>query len=238
MVVAVVLVVARPAQPDHAPTVYAAASLRNALRAVDGGVPYSFAGSGILQHQIERGAPADVFASASPKEAQALYGAGRCARPRTFATNRLVLITPRRGGSPAISGVNSLRRGGLRLAIGGPDVPIGAYTRTLLERLGLAGVLAANTVSEEPDVGSVAAKVALGSADAGFVYHTDAAATRGRTREIALPARAQPTVEYELCAVRRQGADVAGARAYIARITGAEGRRVLARAGFGLPPRR
>jgi molybdate transport system substrate-binding protein len=238
VVVVALVVVARPAQPDDAPTVFAAASLRNALRAVDGGVRYSFAGSGVLQHQIERGAPADVFASASPKEAQALYRTGHCGRPQTFATNRLVLIVPREGAAVAVHGVQSLRAGGLRLAVGAAGVPIGAYTRALLQRLGLTGVLASNTVSAEPDVSSVAAKVALGSADAGFVYHTDALATRGRTREIALPATAQPSVEYQLCAVRRDGADGAGARDYIARITGAGGRAVLARAGFGLPPRR
>jgi molybdate transport system substrate-binding protein len=238
LVGAVALVIARPAQPDHAPTVYAAASLRNALRAVDGGVPYSFAGSGILQQQIERGAPADVFASASPKEAQALYREGRCARPVSFATNRLVLLVPRDGTAKPLRAVTELRSGGRRLAIGAPGVPIGAYTRKLLARLHLTGVLQANTVSQEPDVAGVAAKVALGSADAGFVYHTDALATRGRTREIALPAAAQPVVEYQLCAVRRDGADTAGARDYIARITGSEGRGVLARAGFGLPPRR
>jgi molybdate transport system substrate-binding protein len=235
VVLVAVLAVAHSARPDPAPTVYAAASLRTALRAVGGGADYSFAGSGTLQHQIERGAPADVFASASPKEAQALYRAGHCGRPQAFATNRLVMIVPLHG---TVSGVERLRRGGLRVAVGGPGVPVGAYTRTLLHRLGLRAALASNVVSEEPDVSSVSAKVALGSADAGFVYHTDALATRGRTREVALPARAQPAVEYQLCAVRRAGADGAGARDYIARVMGGEGRRVLVRAGFGLPPRR
>ncbi|MCW3004771.1 MAG: molybdenum transporter, periplasmic molybdate-binding protein [Conexibacter sp.] len=235
MVLVALLAVARSARPDPAPTVYAAASLRTALRAIGGGADYSFAGSGTLQHQIERGAPADVFASASPKEAHALYRAGRCRRPVAFATNRLVMIVPAKS---TVSSVERLRRGRLRVAVGAPGVPVGAYTRTLLQRLGLTGVLASNAVSEEPDVSSVSAKVALGSADAGFVYHTDALATHGRTREVALPARAQPAVEYQLCAVRRAGADGAGARDFIARLTGAEGRRVLARAGFGLPPRR
>jgi molybdate transport system substrate-binding protein len=232
------LLLARPAQPDRAPTVYAAASLRKALRAVDDAPRYSFAGSGVLQHQVERGAPADVFASASPKEAQALFRAGRCDRPRAFATNRLVLLVPAGAGAGNVRSVQDLRRGGLKVAIGGPGAPVGAYTHTLLQRLGLERALARNTVSAEPDVASVAAKVALGSADAGFVYHTDALATQGRTRELALPAAAQPVVEYQLCAVRRDGADGAGARAYIARITGTEGRRVLAAAGFGLPPAR
>jgi molybdate transport system substrate-binding protein len=235
---AVVLVIARPAAPDRPATVYAASSLRTALRSLDQGVRYSFAGSGILEQQIERGAPADVFASASPKEAQALHHAGRCDRPRTFATNRLVLIVPAAARSGAVRGVQDLRRGGLRVAVGAATVPIGAYTRTLLARLHRSDVLRVNTVSSEPDVAGVAAKVGNGSADAGFVYHTDALATTGRTREIALPAAAQPVVEYQLCAVRRAGADAAGARDYIARVTGAEGRRVLARSGFGLPPRR
>ena len=79
--------------------VYAAASLRDALPALQKGPKYNFAGSNQLQLQIERGAPADLFLSASPKEAQALYRAGRCERPQTFATNRLVILV--REGDPS-----------------------------------------------------------------------------------------------------------------------------------------
>jgi molybdate transport system substrate-binding protein len=98
-------------------------------------------------------------------------------------------------------------------------------------------VLDDNTVSEERDVASVSAKVALGSADAGFVYHTDALATRGRTREIRVPKWAQPAVRYQLCAVKRDGADTRGAQAFIKKVVGGAGRSVLKRHGFGLPPR-
>ena len=232
--VLVALVVARPARPDHAPTVYAAASLRVVLRDIDGGVPYSFAGSGALQQQIERGAPADVFASASPKEAQALFREGRCGRPVTFATNRLVLLVP--AGS-AIHAVGDLRRRDLRLAVGAATVPVGRYTEAALGHLGLAQLLDGPRVSREKDVAGVTSKVALRSADAGFVYHTDALATAGRTREIALPAAARPHVAYQLCAVRRAGARTDAARSFIGRVTGADGRRVLVRRGFGLPAR-
>jgi molybdate transport system substrate-binding protein len=107
----------------------------------------------------------------------------------------------------------------------------------LLRRLGLSSVLSTNTVSQEKDVASVLAKVALGSADAGFVYHTDALTTRGRTSEIRVPKWAQPAVRYQLCAVKRGGADTAGAQAFIKKVVGSAGRRVLARYGFGLPPR-
>src|SRR4051794_17323213 len=80
-VLAGAVVLALPAGSHDAPTVYAAASLRNVLPGLDGAPSYSFAGSNTLQLQIERGAPADVFAAASSKQAQALYAEGRCERP-------------------------------------------------------------------------------------------------------------------------------------------------------------
>lgn len=224
------------AAAQAAPTVYAAASLNKALPAVDHAPKYSFAGSNTLQAQIERGAPADVFASAGQAEAQALFNEGLCTRPVTFATNILVLIVPK--ANPAgIRSVYSLRGGGKRLAIGSAGVPIGAYTRLLLRRLHLTSVLSTNTVSDEKDVSSVLSKVALNSADAGFVYHTDALSTRGRTREIRIPKWAQPAVRYQICAVKRRGADTAAAQAYIKKVVGGAGRRILKRYGFGLPPR-
>src|SRR4051812_1388414 len=84
-----------PAASAHGLTVYAAASLRGAFRAIDSGPSYNFAGSNALQTQIQRGAPADVFASASFTEARALFRAGLCTRPRTFATNTLILLVPK-----------------------------------------------------------------------------------------------------------------------------------------------
>jgi len=225
-----------PAVAQAAPTVYAAASLNNAFPALDGAPKYNFAGSNTLQTQIERGAPADVFASASPTEAQALFNKGLCSRPVTFATNILVLVVPK--DNPAgVKSVYSLRGSGKRLAVGTAGVPIGNYTRLLLRRLHLTSVLSTNTVSQEKDVTSVLTKVALGSADAGFVYHTDALSTRGRTREIRVPKWAQPAVRYQICAVKRPGANTAEAEAYIKKVVGGAGRTILKRYGFGLPPR-
>jgi molybdate transport system substrate-binding protein len=224
------------AAAQTAPSVYAASSLRDALEAVDPAPHYNFAGSNTLQLQIERGAPADVFASASPKEAQALFRANRCTRPVTFATNVLVMIVPK-ADRARLGSVSSLRRSDLRLAVGTAGVPIGDYTRQVLRRLRLSSVLSTNTVSQEKDVASITAKVALGSADAGFVYHTDALASRDRTREIPLPAWAQPAVRYQICAVRRDGADTRDAEAFIAKVRAAAGRAALSRFGFGMPAR-
>jgi molybdate transport system substrate-binding protein len=177
-----------------------------------------------------------VFASASPDEARALFRAGRCSRPVTFATNALVIITPRR--NPArVRSVYSLRGGGKRLAVGTAGVPIGAYTRRVLRRMRLTSILRSNRVSLEPNVRGIVSKVGLGSADAGFAYFTDYRAARSRLHVVRLPRRGQPPVRYQLCAVRRPGADTAAANRFIARVRSATGRRVLKRFGFGLPPR-
>jgi len=214
-------------------TVYAASSLRDVLPALVPAARYGFGGSDTLQLQIERGAPADVFAAASPKQAQALHAEDRCDAPVTFATNRLVLIVPRDGGG--VTSLDDLAQGGHRLAVGTAGVPVGDYTRALLAALGRMNVLRDNTVSQEKEVAGIVAKVALGSADAGFVYRTDGVAARERTRTIALPSGAQPPVRYLACAVRRDGARSAAARAFLDRLRSPAGRAALRQAGFGLP---
>jgi molybdate transport system substrate-binding protein len=222
---------------DAQPTVYAAASLRDAFPAIEGAATYNFAGSNVLQQQIENGAPADVFAAASTKEAQALYAAGRCTRPVTFATNEVIVLVP--AGNPAgIRSVDDLNRGSRkRLAVAAPGVPVGDYTRRLLAHMRLSEILERNTVSLETNVANVTSKVALGSADAGFAYKTDATVAGRRVKRIRIPKWAQPPVRYQLCAVRRSGADTAGAQAFIRRVTSRSGRRTLKRWDFGVPPR-
>jgi molybdate transport system substrate-binding protein len=216
--------------------VYAASSLRDALPAISRSPSYNFGGSNTLQAQIERGAPADVFASASPGEARALFREGLCSRPVTFATNKLVLIVPK--ANPAhIRSVYTLRQGGRRVAIGTAGVPVGDYTRQLLRRMHLSSILSSNTVSQETNVANITSKVALRSADAGFVYVTDRRAAGDRVRGISLPRWAQPAVRYSICVVERSGADSSGAASYIRRVRSTAGRRVLKSFGFGLPPR-
>ena len=232
---AVLAILAVPAGAQ-AITVYAAASLRDAFPKIDGAPTYSFLGSNQLQAQIERGAPADVFASAGPTEARALFRKGLCTRPVTFATNVVVLITPKRNPT-RIRSVYSLRTGSRRLSVGTAGVPIGAYTRQVLARLRLTSILRSNRVSLDPNVAAITAKVALGSADAGFVYATDARPVADRTAVIALPRWSQPPVRYQMCVVRRAGVDTAAANAFIAKVRSTDGRRILKRYRFGLPPR-
>ena len=84
------------ARTEDPVTVYAAASLTSVFPRVSPAARFQFAGSNQLAFQIRNGAPADVFASASPAYTQELFRAGLVEKPRYFATNALVLAVPRR----------------------------------------------------------------------------------------------------------------------------------------------
>jgi molybdate transport system substrate-binding protein len=214
-------------------TVFAAASLTEVLPRIDTAPRYSFAGSDQLALQIRQGAPADVFAAASPRQTQLLYRDGLVLKPVAFATNKLIVLVPR--SNPAgIRSVYDLRRPGVKVVIGDHTVPIGTYTRQILDTLGITADVTKNVVSEETDVKGIVAKVALGEADAGFVYRTDAKPVASRTRTIALPNWAQPAIRYEL-AVVKAGSHRVAAQAFVKKVVSKRGRLLLAAAGFGLP---
>ena len=231
----VTLAVPAGSAPATRITVYAAASLTQVFPRIDRAPRYSFAGSDQLATQIWQGAPADVFASASPKQAELLYHDGLLRRPVVFASNKLVVIVPR--ANPAkVRSVYDLRRSGVKVIVGTPTVPVGAYTRQLLGTLGISGPVLQNVVDQEPDVKGIVAKIALGEGDAGFVYKTDARPVRGKVLAIGLPVWAQPPIRYEAGIVRASSHRAAGA-AFIRRVTSLRGRRLLVQAGFSLPKR-
>jgi molybdate transport system substrate-binding protein len=210
-------------------TIYAAASLTDVFRSFDSAQRYSFAGSNTLETQIRNGAPADIFASAAPLNTQRLFGQGLVDKPVTFTSNRLALIVPK--ANPAdLHSVYDLKRKPVKLVIAGAAVPVGAYTRTVLRKLGLTSVLS-KVVSQETDVRAVTGKVALGQADAGFVYVTDARAVSDQVSVIRIPAWAQPRVRYEI-AVVSSSSRKAEARAWIKRILSARGQAALKAYGF------
>lgn len=218
------------------PLVYAASSLLEVLPTLDAadGVAFSFAGSDSLARQIREGAPADALVAASPHYPDKLAADGLCAAPVAFATNTLALIVPATGGR--VAALDDLLRGpALRLAIGGPEVPVGTYARTALDAAGAAAALERNRVSAEPDAASIVAKVALGSADAGIAYVTDAGASDD-VRAIPLPAAAQPTVVYAACAVIRDGEPAPAGTAFVTALLGADAQARLRAAGFGGAP--
>lgn len=218
-------------------TVFDATSLKDVFKAIDSRPKYNPAASEVLAKQIRAGAPADVFAAANLEIPTALWRAGKCTKPVVFATNVLVLITPR-SNPGKISSVYDLPHGAKhRIVMGSRTVPIGIYTRSTLKKLGIYNAtLRHNTISTVSNVGLVKAAV-IGGADAGFVYSSDWLISRSKLRKLTVPKSAQPPVRYGICRVIRPGVDIAGARAFIRRVQGPAARAKLKKFGFGVPRR-
>jgi molybdate transport system substrate-binding protein len=229
LLAAVLLTGGTSAAPNAQITVYAAASLTDVFPRIDSSQRYSFGGSNALAAQIQQGAPADVFASANMTLPQQVAQKGLCAKPVVFTRNTLVLIVPR--SNPArIRSVYDLRKSGIKLVVAVPGVPVGSYTLKILKNMNLSSVLS-NVVSRETDVREVLAKVALGEADAGFVYSTDAKTVPGRITLLKLPAWAQPKVQYGICIVNASQ-HKADARAFVKKVLSKAGQAKLRAAGF------
>ena len=193
----------------------------------------SFAGSDDLAAQIRQGVTPDVYAAANTSLPDDLYKDGLVEKPVVFATNTLVLAVP------AGSDIDSLDdlTGDVTLAIGDEGVPVGDYTREVLDRLPAeeSGAVLDNVRSLEPDVAGIVGKLTQGAVDAGFVYSTDVVATDGALEAIDVPADLQPDVAYGAAVV--DGADNAdGAQAFIDGLLDGDGAAALADAGFGPPP--
>jgi molybdate transport system substrate-binding protein len=217
-------------------TVSAASSLKKAFESYAkdfdaAKVRYSFAGSDELAAQIRQGAGPDVFAAANTKLPNQLYDEGLVEKPDVFATNRLVLAVPT--GSSKVSSLADIERPGVKLVIGSASVPIGSYTREMLDRLGAddAKKVLANVRSNEPDVASIVGKLTQRAADAGFVYVTDVTGAQGKLRAIELPAQLQPRVEYGIAVVNSSEE----AKAFVGGLLRGRGRDALRQAGFALP---
>jgi molybdate transport system substrate-binding protein len=226
---------AQPEQSGGRLSVFAAASLTEVFPTIDKRPQYQFAGSDQLAFQIQQGAPADVYAAASPKYPEQLYQQGLVQKPIQFATNTLVLIVPK--GDPAnIHSVMDLTKPGVKVVIGDAGVPVGAYTRTVLNNLGITAAVMKNVVSQETDVKGVLGKVALGEADAGFVYVTDAKSVLGKVGVIRIRESAQPHVVYEV-AVVRSSKRLQAAYAFVTRLIRPLGQQALVKYGFGHRPK-
>lgn len=216
-------------------TVYAAASLTDVFPRIDSGPKYSFGASSTLATQITQGAPADVFASANTTIPDQLFAKKLVLEPVVFTRNRLVLAVP--SSNPAgIRSVYDLKKQGVKLVIAAATVPVGSYTLQVLRQMGLTSVLS-NVVSRESDVRSVLAKVALGEADAGFVYSTDAKTVLGKVNVIKIPAWAQPKVTYAMAVVSSSTHKTA-AKKFIREVLSRAGQRKLLAAGFLPVPRK
>lgn len=213
-------------------TVYGAASLADVFPAIDPDAEYNFAASDTLATQIREGAPADVYAAANERLPDELLKEGLIEQPTVFVTNRLMLIVPK-GNPKKIASVADLKASGITFVMADEGVPVGDYTRQVLDKLG-AGDLVGRAASQEDDARAVTGKVALGEADAGFAYATDAKAVAADVEAVVIPADAQTPIRYAVAVVATSTRKDRAAE-FIAKLGTLEGRQTLQDAGFGLP---
>lgn len=160
----------------------------------------SFAGSDELAAQIRQGVKPDVYAAANTSLPEELYNERLVGKPVVFARNTLVIAVP---SESAIDTIDDLARAGTSLAIAAASVPVGSYTREVVDRLPVSKrrAIAANVRSEEPDVAGIVGKLSQGAVDAGFVYITDVVASDGALRAVRLAGSLKPDVEYSVAFV-------------------------------------
>lgn len=189
-------------------TVFAAASLTEAFSALGKTfeaqhkgtkVRFSFAGSDTLAQQINNGAPADVFAAASPTTMKMVTDAHNAdGSPRTFARNRLEIAVPE--DNPAkITGLKDLADKKNKVVLCAPTVPCGAAAVKALKAAGLN----VTPVSQEKDVKAALTKVSLGEADASLVYRTDVTSAKGKVKGIDFPEAQKAVNNYPIVTVAK-----------------------------------
>ena len=199
-------------------------------------VRFVFGPSDALAAQINNGAPADVFASASETWMEAVHDQPPgVSAEGTFARNRLVIITP--PDDPAgISSLEDLGEPDVKLVLAAEDVPAGTYARKALDGVGVAEQAASNVVSNEEDVKAVVQKVLLGEADAGIVYVTDLTTdVESSVRAVPIP-RADNVIATYPIAVVASSEHATRAGTFVEYMRSPEGQDVLRSYGFLPPP--
>ena len=237
--------------PDHVElTIFAAASLKDALEAAESAYGAAVPGSSLtvstdssstLATQIEEGAPADVFLSADTTQPERLVEGGFAdGDPVPFATNELTIIVP--SDDPGdVQAPSDLARSGVRIIAAGDEVPITKYADQVIDNLAkqpgypadFAAGYAANVVSREDNVKAIVAKIELGEGDAGIVYVTDARASKG-VKAVDIPDPANVPASYAGVVVKGSRT-VAAAMAFLDWFAGPEGQSILLSFGFQPP---
>jgi molybdate transport system substrate-binding protein len=233
----VLLACAEPETPRAQITVFAAASLTDALEdaarafeeheATD--VTLSFAGSQVLARQIEQGAPADVLIAAS--EAHVTGAAFEPAA--TLICNAPALVVPADSAVRSFAELDTIER----VVLGTPEVPIGAYAEQILEGAGrqyggaFEARVRAHVVSRELDTRAVLSRVTEGDANAAIVYTSDAVSVGDAVRTVAIPSEISVVARYPIAIVRRSDERDA-ARSFVTFIRSDVGQELLVRNGL------
>jgi len=219
-------------------TVFAASSLKETFttlgkqfQAAHPGdtVKFSFGASSTLATQITDGAPADVFASAAPKNMTTVVSAGDASNPQDFAKNTAEIAVP--PSNPAnVTSVNDLAKSSVKTALCQPKVPCGVVAAGVFKNAGIT----VKPVTLQPDVKSVLTQVELGNVDAGVVYVTDVKAAGSKVKGVTIPANVNASTLYPIAAIT-SSKEMSIAQAFVAYVLSPTGQSVLAAAGFEKP---
>jgi molybdate transport system substrate-binding protein len=218
--------------------VFAAASLQEAFKALGKQfqaahprtkVLFNFGPSSGLATQITQGAPADVFASASTKNMDAVIKAGDATDATPFVKNVLeIAVPPANPGK--ITALDDLARSGTKVAVCQAQVPCGAVAAKVFRN----AKITVRPATQEVDVKAVLAKVKLGEVDAGLVYVTDVLAAGAKVTGIPIPADVNASTSYPIATLTK-APNRAVAQAFTDYVLSAEGSAVLTAAGFQKP---
>ena len=219
-------------------TVFAAASLKETFtllgrqfEAAHPGdtVKFSFGASSALATQINSGAPADVFASASPKNMDQVVTPGNASNPQDFAKNTAEVAVP--PGNPAkVTSVKDLAKSSVKTALCQPQVPCGTVAAKVFKNASIT----VKPVTLQPDVKSVLTQVELGNVDAGVVYVTDVMAAGSKVKGVTIPASDNASTLYPIAALTHS-TEPSIAQAFVAYVLSPTGEQVLKAAGFEQP---
>ncbi|MDH6131481.1 molybdate transport system substrate-binding protein [Kitasatospora sp. MAA4] len=220
-------------------TVFAAASLQDTFttlgkqfEATHPGtkVVFNFAGSDALAASIVAGAPADVFAAASPATMKTVTDqSDAVGTPKVFVRNELeIAVVP--GNPQKITTLQDLAKPGLKVVLCAKQVPCGAAAQTVLT----TGNVQLTPASYEADVKSALTKVELDEADASLVYQTDVLAAGSKVTGVNFHEASSAINDYPIAPLTH-APNSAGAAAFVALVESPDGRKVLTAAGF-MPP--
>ncbi|MFF5206243.1 molybdate ABC transporter substrate-binding protein [Streptosporangium sp. NPDC000396] len=219
-------------------TVFAAASLTGtftelgkSFEAAHPGttVKFNFGSSATLAQQITQGAPADVFAAASPATMKTVTDASLASSPTTFVRNKLEIAVP--ADNPAkVDDLKDLADPKVKVALCAQQVPCGAAAVKALEAAGLK----VTPVTLEQDVKATLTKVELGEVDAALVYKTDVLASGGKVKGIDFPEADKAINDYPIAALSKAPASDT-AKQFVDLVLSAQGKDVLTKAGFEAP---
>ena len=189
-------------------------------------VKFNFAGSSALAQQINEGAPADVFASAAPKNMDDVKEKNT---PTTFVKNTLEIAVPK-GNPGKITGLKDFSDKNKTIALCAVQVPCGAAADKVFKAAGITP----QPDSLEQDVKAALTKVGLDEVDAALVYKTDVLSAKDKVEGIEFPEADKAINEYPI-ATLTNAPNPSGAQAFVDYVLSDKGTAVLTAAGFDAP---